>query len=395
MPRQTASKRDTKRGGGRAASSPRGQGGREAAGSAPSQKSQRTQRSQSAKKPEKPAKPQRAQRSSGAARATIDHDEIRRWVEEHGGRPAQVMRTGGKGQTGILRIDFPGFSGAGSLAPIAWDEFFQKFDESNLAFLYQDQTKSGRPSRFNKLVGRESLSGLGEGARPSKEAQARDPGTQARGGRVRGRRALRVMGKDEGLPPPGGRTQGRKAQVQARGKSVAPEIEAKGQGKPAEGGNAVELLKRQHADVHRLFDEVHGGNKRARQKIFDQILTALALHLDIEEQVFYPALKKRQTASLLRRSAEEHLACKRVLADLIDTDAGDERWHAKVEVLRRLVDRHIEEEESETFPLAQQVLGAGKLAELGQAMEKLAREELAEGGIRARVVEHTEEAAPI
>ena len=39
---------------------------------------------------------------------TIDHDEIRRWVEERNGRPAHVKRTGNDGDPGLLRIDFPG-----------------------------------------------------------------------------------------------------------------------------------------------------------------------------------------------------------------------------------------------------------------------------------------------
>ncbi|HLV65249.1 MAG TPA: hypothetical protein VKY73_05530 [Polyangiaceae bacterium] len=96
-------------------------------------------------------------KATGSARATIDHDEIRAWVEEHGGHPAMVKRTRGGAGSGILRIDFPGYSGARSLEPISWDEFFDRFEESELAFLYQDATGAGRPSRFNKLVGRETV----------------------------------------------------------------------------------------------------------------------------------------------------------------------------------------------------------------------------------------------
>jgi hypothetical protein len=94
---------------------------------------------------------------SGSARATIDHDEIREWVESHGGTPAHVQSTGRGKSAGILRIDFPGFSGEGSLEPLEWDEFFERFEEAQLAFLYQDKTASGRPSNFNKLVKRDSV----------------------------------------------------------------------------------------------------------------------------------------------------------------------------------------------------------------------------------------------
>ena len=83
------------------------------------------------------------------AKVTTDHDEIREWVEERGGHPAKV-----KG-TEVLRIDYPGFSGEQRLEEISWDDFFEAFEENNLAFLYQDKTKDGKESRFSKLVDRD------------------------------------------------------------------------------------------------------------------------------------------------------------------------------------------------------------------------------------------------
>lgn len=96
-----------------------------------------------------------ARRAVGSAKITTDHDEIRRWVERNGGCPATVKASERRGEPGILRIDYTGFSGRESLEKIPWREFFKKFDESRLAFLYQDKTKAGRPSRFSKLVRRE------------------------------------------------------------------------------------------------------------------------------------------------------------------------------------------------------------------------------------------------
>jgi hypothetical protein len=88
---------------------------------------------------------------------TTDPDEIRRWAAERGGHPAAVKRTrGNPGEPGILRIDFPGYSGAQSLEQISWEEFFQTFDEQNLAFLCQDTTARGLRSNFNKLIKRPS-----------------------------------------------------------------------------------------------------------------------------------------------------------------------------------------------------------------------------------------------
>jgi ferritin-like metal-binding protein YciE len=90
---------------------------------------------------------------NGAAQSTKDLEEIRAWAEERGGKPATVKSTRGKRDgAGILRIDFPGYSGEGTLEEISWDEWYDKFQENNLTFLYQDRTKDGRQSRFFKLV---------------------------------------------------------------------------------------------------------------------------------------------------------------------------------------------------------------------------------------------------
>jgi hypothetical protein len=90
------------------------------------------------------------------SKQTTDHDEIRQWVESRGGKPATITGTerGGE-EAGLLRIDMPTGASNPPLEPIAWDDFFQKFDEENLAFLYQDAKADGSPSFFCKFVNRE------------------------------------------------------------------------------------------------------------------------------------------------------------------------------------------------------------------------------------------------
>ncbi|MHB9029801.1 MAG: hypothetical protein ACYC9O_13625 [Candidatus Latescibacterota bacterium] len=89
---------------------------------------------------------------------TTDHETIRKWVEKRGGHPATVKGTPRKGEhAGLLRIDFPGYSGEDKLERITWEEFFEKFEESNLAFTYQEETASGEQSRFSKLVSRSAV----------------------------------------------------------------------------------------------------------------------------------------------------------------------------------------------------------------------------------------------
>jgi hypothetical protein len=93
---------------------------------------------------------------SREAKTTTDHRQIQKWVESRGGKPATVKRTARGDEPGVLRIDFPGYSGEESLEEISWNDFFEKFDESKLAFLYQDETAGGDESRFCKFVARDT-----------------------------------------------------------------------------------------------------------------------------------------------------------------------------------------------------------------------------------------------
>lgn len=93
---------------------------------------------------------------SSKAKSTTDHERIKQWVEERGGHPAVVKGTADERSVGVLRIDFPGYSGEETLEKITWEEFFRGFEENNLAFLYQEETKDGEDSRFSKLLNRES-----------------------------------------------------------------------------------------------------------------------------------------------------------------------------------------------------------------------------------------------
>lgn len=90
------------------------------------------------------------------SKVTTNRDEIQNWVEERGGSPARVKGTAEAREGGLLRIDYPGFTGEESLEKITWQEFFAAFDDNRLAFLYQDKLESGETSRFSKLIDRKS-----------------------------------------------------------------------------------------------------------------------------------------------------------------------------------------------------------------------------------------------
>lgn len=107
------------------------------------------------------------------SKTTQDHEEIRRWAEERGGKPSHVTSTESSSDTGILRIDFPGYSGGDSLSEISWDEFFEKFDAQGLALVYQEETAEGQKSNFNKLVSADTTAASGASSPAKKKTAAR------------------------------------------------------------------------------------------------------------------------------------------------------------------------------------------------------------------------------
>jgi histone H1-like nucleoprotein HC2 len=150
--RSTSKKSSAKRSAGKKSSAKRSSAKRSSAKRSTAAKSASKRSSSAAKKARsKSTSRGTTGRTGRSANTTTDHDTIRRWVEARGGWPATVKSTKGRGEdAGLLRIDYPGYSGQGTLERIDWNDFFEKFDEQNLAFLFQDK----KNSRFSKFVRR-------------------------------------------------------------------------------------------------------------------------------------------------------------------------------------------------------------------------------------------------
>jgi hemerythrin superfamily protein len=133
--------------------------------------------------------------------------------------------------------------------------------------------------------------------------------------------------------------------------------------------NAIELLKSQHREVEDLFEKYENSDKSpAQRKLVEELCDKLTVHAAIEEKHFYPAVKARQTEDILLEALEEHLAAKRVMADLLDLKPSDETFEPKVKVLQEQIEHHVEEEEEELFPKVAKLLDADELLALGQEM---------------------------
>jgi hemerythrin-like domain-containing protein len=140
---------------------------------------------------------------------------------------------------------------------------------------------------------------------------------------------------------------------------------------------ATSLLKEDHQKVRALFRKFEAAGERAYQTkkgLYEDIKSELDIHAQIEEQIFYPAvrdMRSKEGGDLVAEAVEEHTIVKRLLSELEDVTPQDEEFDAKMKVLMENVEHHADEEEKEMFPEAKRVLGADRLEELGLELEEM------------------------
>ena len=136
--------------------------------------------------------------------------------------------------------------------------------------------------------------------------------------------------------------------------------------------DAIQLLKADHDKVKKLLTEGDETTERAektRTELLATIKQELTVHEEIEETIFYPALKEHPKAKeIVLEAYEEHNVVDTVMGELEATDVSDERWAAKFTVMKENIEHHIEEEEGEMFKQARSVFDAEELQALGDRM---------------------------
>ncbi|PTL81425.1 hemerythrin domain-containing protein [Vitiosangium sp. GDMCC 1.1324] len=161
--------------------------------------------------------------------------------------------------------------------------------------------------------------------------------------------------------------------------------------------DAIELLKQQHREVEDLFEKfekaIDGGDE-SLMDLFARIADNLAAHSSIEEKIFYPSVYVGPTADKLQEAVEEHLAMKRIIADLLDMDPSDMQFRAKMKLLQEMVDHHVEEEEGVLFKDVKKMMTKEELAVMGEQLETLFSE-LIQTEPRMQIPRETGEAAPL
>jgi hypothetical protein len=161
--------------------------------------------------------------------------------------------------------------------------------------------------------------------------------------------------------------------------------------------DALELLTEQHDEVEDLLSRIEESDDvEEKAELFREVADKIAAHSTVEEKLFYPSVMSDDTRDLLLESTEEHLAVKRVLADMLEMDVDDERFDAKLTVLKEEIRHHArDEEEDKLFPMLRRQLSEDQLAGLGNELLAFFELLIERGEPRMTVPRETVEAAPL
>lgn len=140
-----------------------------------------------------------------------------------------------------------------------------------------------------------------------------------------------------------------------------------------------ELIKKDHEEVASLFDELERSRGRGGKSdtLFEKLKNALELHMIGEEEFFYPVLQSDEKlyASILESREEHHVI--NLLLNELSTMSKNDLWFAKLSVLKENVENHIEKEERDIFPIAENIIDGNQGMILGLNMEEMKKGQLA------------------
>lgn len=140
--------------------------------------------------------------------------------------------------------------------------------------------------------------------------------------------------------------------------------------------DVFKLLKKDHQKVKELFERIEGtSGEKTRDKTFKELAADLAVHSKVEETIVYPRLQQfDELREMVAEAFEEHRVAEQLLEELAAMEQKDQQWDAKLTVLKEMIEHHVEEEEGELFPEAEELLGEDEAAEMGETVEQEKKE---------------------
>ena len=135
--------------------------------------------------------------------------------------------------------------------------------------------------------------------------------------------------------------------------------------------NALDLLIEDHQKVKQLFEQAQQiRDNQQKKELFDRIDTELAIHAEIEETIFYPALEEHnQLKQMVREAREEHEEVEQMILEIEDLATEETDFTSQLAALEETVEHHVAEEEGEMFPKVREIFNNDALERLGKELE--------------------------
>ncbi len=132
-----------------------------------------------------------------------------------------------------------------------------------------------------------------------------------------------------------------------------------------------DILKQDHDKVRNLFEQIVDEEAENREELFASLQSELQEHLDLEEKFFYPVLEQNEsTHDKALEAYEEHHVAKMLLSEFSGLSREDDRWNAKIKVLKEVVNHHLQEEEKNVFKLAKKELEPDRIKQLTEQIQQ-------------------------
>jgi hemerythrin superfamily protein len=133
----------------------------------------------------------------------------------------------------------------------------------------------------------------------------------------------------------------------------------------------TDMLRADHRKVEELFEAFESAAEGEKKQIVTKVIRELKIHATIEEEIFYPAMRREDAeGEMVDEALEEHHVVKLLISELEGMTPGDEHYDAKFKVLAENVKHHVQEEESEMFPKAE----SSEIRDLSEEMLERKRE---------------------
>jgi len=158
--------------------------------------------------------------------------------------------------------------------------------------------------------------------------------------------------------------------------------------------DAIQILTADHREVSKIFEQFEKikdkDDAAKKQSLVQRACDELTIHAQVEEEIFYPALRKAlEDDDLIDEAVVEHISAKQLIAELETMEPGDDLYDAKFTVLGEYVKHHVKEEQNEIFPKAKK--SKVDLKQLGQEISERKEEMKSELGLETEEEEEKEE----